>query len=82
MKYAAQPCNCIDEVNKMLAEMDPDNNTRLDIPFAFSMNGIESVRKIRVSVVKRDEKNRRKPIPVEPAYCPFCGKLYPDVSKK
>jgi len=64
-------CNCIDEIDAKLKEMTPDNNTKLDIPITLS--GIE---RVRIGVAKRDEKNRKKPTIIFPAYCPFCGVEY------
>jgi len=69
-------CNCIEEVNKRLAEMQPDNNTELDIPFSFGMSGKFTIEKVRICTTKRDTYNRKKPMSIQAAYCPFCGEAY------
>jgi len=70
-------CNCIEEINKKLEEMSPDNNTKLDIPFTWSTSGsISRVDRVRIVTCKRDDKIRKKPISIQPAYCPFCGLVY------
>lgn len=65
-------CNCIEDVNKKLAEMG--KNTKLDIPITFS--GKLSADRVAIKTCKLDDGKREKPITVTPAYCPFCGKLY------
>ena len=69
-------CNCIEEINKRLEEMQPDNNTKLDIPITFSLSGKFGIQRVRVQTTKRDTYNRKKPISIQAAYCPFCGKAY------
>jgi uncharacterized protein (DUF1684 family) len=69
-------CDCIEEINKRLEGMTPDNNTKLEIPFTWSTNGISSVDKVRIVTCKRDDKVKKKPISIQPAYCPFCGVAY------
>lgn len=68
-------CNCIDEVNKKMAESG--RNTMLDIPITFSTTG-GGVKndKVTITTCKRDDKKREKALRLFPAYCPFCGKLY------
>jgi len=67
-------CNCIKEINKMLE--DAADNTILDIPFSFGFDGKIRVDRVQIKTTKRDEKNKKKPISVQPAYCPFCGVSY------
>jgi hypothetical protein len=67
-------CNCIEDINKKLEEMG--NNTILDIPFSYGFDGIHRVERVRIATAKRDEKVRKKPISIQPAYCPFCGVEY------
>jgi hypothetical protein len=69
-------CNCIDEIDKKLEDMTPDNNTKLDIPFTWGSAGISVVRRVQIVTTKRDDKNRKKPMSIQPAYCPFCGEAY------
>jgi hypothetical protein len=68
-------CNCIQEIDEKLKQMSPDNNTKLDIPFWTSNSKVD---RVRIMVCKRDEKVRKKPISIQPAYCPFCGIAYND----
>jgi predicted Zn-ribbon and HTH transcriptional regulator len=72
-------CDCIEKIDKLLAESKPDNNTKLDIPFTWSKAGkIDKVDRVRIVTTKRDDKVRKKPISIQPAYCPFCGIAYED----
>lgn len=60
-------CDCIDKVNKTLAE----HNTRLDLANVINMKtGVMSL----VVEVPTKKINPRKPkLRMEPIYCPFCG---------
>ena len=65
-------CDCIEKVNKLLE----DKNTKLDVPIMYTIDKRFSADRVKIVTVKRDDKNRKKPIPVTPAYCPFCGNSY------
>ena len=67
-------CDCIEKVNKLLE----DKNTKLDVPIFYTIDKKFSADRVRVATVKRDEENRKKPISVQGAYCPFCGVAYSD----
>ena len=69
-------CNCIEEVNKKLESIT--DNTILDIPFSFGFDGKIRVDRIQIKTMKRDEKSKKKPVSVQPSYCPFCGQGYKD----
>lgn len=69
-------CNCIQEIDEKLKQMSPDNNTKLDIPFTWSSNGISKIDRVRIMTRKRDDKVKKKPVSIQPAYCPFCGIAY------
>jgi len=70
-------CDCIEKIDKLLAESKPDNNTKLDIPFTWSKSGkISQAQRVRIVTTKRDSNIRKKPMSVQPSYCPFCGKPY------
>jgi predicted Zn-ribbon and HTH transcriptional regulator len=65
-------CDCIEKVNKLLE----DKNTKLDIPIFLNFSGKMTADRVRISTVKRDDKNKKKPVMIQPAYCPFCGVDY------
>ena len=65
-------CDCIEKVNKLLE----DKNTKLDIPIFLNFSGKMTADRVRISTVKRDDKNKKKPVMIQPVYCPFCGVDY------
>ena len=60
-------CNCIDLVN----EQHKDKNTKLVTTIPWYAN---TPLRIILMTEKVDDKNRKKPISLMGAYCPFCGK--------
>lgn len=63
-------CNCIEEIDKKLAEAG--HNTKLETTWNF-VTGLEYV---KIGTEKADPKNRKKPILAAPTFCPFCGERY------
>ena len=63
-------CNCIEEIDKKLAEAG--HNTKLETTWNF-MTGMVYV---KIGVEKADPKNRKKPALAIPTFCPFCGERY------
>ncbi len=59
-------CNCIEEINKALA----DKNTSIEV------NWLDEAAKAIVSTVKIDTKKRGAPTCLFASYCPFCGCKY------
>lgn len=68
-------CDCINEVNKKLAEKNL--NTVIDVPFLMDddMN-VSSKRKASIVTAKADKSVRKKPVSLFAAFCPFCGEEY------
>ena len=60
-------CNCISDVNKMLAE----HNAKLVLPmFGRQRPFIETAK-------KETSKRGKQPL-MQASFCPFCGEKYPD----
>ena len=72
-------CNCIKEVDDQMLKMG--RNTKLDIPIAWSLTGGISADRVLIATCKRDNKKREGPLKLTAAFCPFCGKPYPEEPK-
>jgi hypothetical protein len=60
-----KPCNCIDEVDEKLEKL---TGCRLDR--VITLHGRVTVK----ILTYRTDRRRKKPVPVFPQYCPFCGR--------
>lgn len=68
-------CTCIEQCNKQLEEMG--ENAVIDVPLRINFaSGTSYPPQCFIAVVKRDQKNRKKPIALVAAYCPMCGRKY------
>jgi hypothetical protein len=63
-------CDCIQDVNKFLAE----HNTKIEMPWFGPQRPF-------VQTMKVDEKRRGKPRMMFASCCPFCGEKYPEAAK-
>lgn len=61
------PCNCIEEVNKKLAERGDELDLSFDLMAGKSFLVLKTVRL---------KGKRGKPLLMLPSFCPFCGKKY------
>ena len=68
-------CDCIEQVNKLLAE----RNTKLSQ--AFNLSG-SSNPLLMIKTEKLDDSKRQKPANMFASYCPFCGKKYKKEGEK
>lgn len=70
-------CTCIEQCNTQLEEQG--ENTAIDVPLRINFcSGKSYPPQCCIAVVKRDPKNRKKPITLLAAYCPMCGRKYED----
>jgi hypothetical protein len=70
-------CDCIEKLNKDLAENHPELNTRIHVPIVFNFEKRQHVEpKAIILTEKIDGKKRKKAITLFATYCPFCGKEY------
>jgi hypothetical protein len=69
----AQGCDCISRLNAGLA----DENTVLDTVIWMDLDTQARRLTVRMPVLKRDPRSRKRPVPVAPIFCPFCGTRYP-----
>mgnify|MGYP001617678267 FL=1 len=68
-------CDCVERVDAELIEAG--GNMALDIPLILNREKNEwRGDRLCVSVLKRDNQNRKKPTRLLASYCPFCGEMY------
>jgi hypothetical protein len=67
-------CDCIDQLNERLEGY----NTQVWLPLAieFSTGNLSVPKRVHIVVEKIDDMKRKGPMPVQAAYCPFCGEEY------
>jgi hypothetical protein len=63
-------CDCIQDVNKFLAE----HNTKIELPWFGPQRPF-------VQTIKLHERPRSKPKLMFASFCPFCGEKYPEAEK-
>lgn len=65
-------CNCIAEMDALLAE----RNTKLNVSFVFPRDGSASFTLPLLDVEKIEKRKRVGPALAVPSFCPFCGVRY------
>lgn len=75
MTKRLQTCGCLSKVNAALKKKG--ENTRVDSVLIFAVGTGLSVSIPRLATIKA-EKSRKRMRTIVPAYCPFCGKKYPE----
>lgn len=71
-----ESCDCIEQFDKALAEM----NLKLDTNMVIQFHGTKTVMFLRVPIntLKADKSKKGKLRQVVAKYCPFCGAAYPE----
>ncbi len=65
-------CNCIDNMEPLLAE----HNTRLVVTFGFPRDDRPAFVRPKLSTEKIEPRKRVGPVIAVPTFCPFCGERY------
>lgn len=73
-KPKSKECKCIEQVNELLK----DQNAAIAQNFLFANSGSINMSPPFIRLEKSDPKKRSSLPNVLCAYCPFCGKKYPE----